>query len=60
MAKKIKRFFMFVFFSLFFSMLGGKREVPTETKNTSKVSVEKNVLPIQIGGNSAAADWYCT
>ena len=60
MARKIKRFFVFMFFSLFFSMLGGKREVPTETKNTSTVSTEKNILPFQIGGNSAEADWYCT
>ena len=60
MARKIKRFFVFMFFSLFFSMLGGKKDVPSNTQETAGVTVKKSVLPVQIGGSTAEADWYCT
>ena len=36
MAKKIKRFFVFLFFSLFFSLLSGKVNTPTDKKSTVK------------------------
>ena len=60
MARKIKRFFIFMFFSLFFSMLGGKKDVPSNTQEATGASVKKSVLPVQIGGSTAQADWYCT
>jgi len=59
MAKKIKRFFVFMFFSLFFSMMGGKKEVPATSKDGSSVSAAKSVLPLSIGGNTAEAGWHC-
>ena len=60
MAKKIKRFFMFVFFSLFCTMIGGKKDVASEPKDGTTVSSQKGILPLTIGGNVAEArGWSC-
>ena len=53
MAKRIKRFFVFLFFSLFFSLLSGRVTTETSQKG-SKVSPLSNR-----GLNSALAGQCC-
>ena len=55
MARRIKRFFVFMFFSLFFTMSSKK----IQTTNTSPQGVNSKIsrinLPLSIGDNSAEA-----
>lgn len=59
MARKIKRFFVFMFFSLLFTFIGGKKDVPAENKNGSTVSADKGILPLTIGNTAEAGSWTC-
>ena len=59
MAKKIKRFFVFMFFSLLFTSIGGKKDIPAESKNGSSVSADKGILPLTIGNTAEARGWTC-
>ena len=60
MTKKIKRFFVFVLFSLFFTMIGSKKEVASESKSGTAVSAQKSSLPLTLGGSTAEArGWTC-
>ena len=53
MAKRIKRFFVFLFFSLFFSLLSGKVNAPSDKKTGIKSSNS-------LSWNSAEAAKQCS
>ena len=74
MARKIKRFLVFMFFSLFFAMFSKKIQTPNSSVNGNMVASAKGksslLQPLSpIGVNSAEAlscelkpqtcDWYC-
>ena len=59
MARKIKRFFAFMFFSLLSTFIGGKRDILTVSKDGTTVSENKSVLPLTIGNTAEASGWTC-
>jgi len=59
MARKIKRFFIFVLFSLFFTMIGRGKETISESKDDTSVSAQKNLFPLTIGTVAEAKGWTC-
>ena len=46
MARRIKRFFVFLFFSLFFSLLSGRATVTKQEKNDSELSGENKKVTV--------------
>ena len=74
MARKIKRFLVFMFFSFFFAMFSKKIQTPNSSTNGNMVASAKGKSSLlqrlsPIGVNSAEAlscelnpqtcDWYC-
>ena len=55
MARRIKRFFVFLFFSLFFSLLSGRVTTTKQEKNDSKLSGENKKVTVW-ALNSARAE----
>ena len=55
MARRIKRFFVFLFFSLFFSLLSGRITATKQEKNDSKLSGESKKVTVW-ALNSARAE----
>ena len=56
MARRIKRFFVFLFFSLFFSMTSGKVSQPSQGEKKDRKVSTQNSFSI----NSAQAGWCCS